>query len=159
MNQKKLARWLKGIILGIGLCGFVAYLYAIPFWGKDIAHNMPEFSYCFWPWLVLVWVTAIPCYLVLFWGWRIAIEISKDNSFSKINAAYLKKIMTAAIADSAIFFVGNITFLVLNMNHPGMVLLSIMFCFAGVAVAVVSAALSHLVEKAAEMKDENASFI
>ncbi len=159
MTQKKLANWLKGIIIGVGLCGFIVYLYVVPFLGKDIVNNMPEFSYCFWPWLVFVWTTAIPCYLVSFWGWRIAIEISKDNSFSTANATNLKKIMIATIADSALFFAGNIIFLFLNMNHPGTLLFSIIVCFAGVAVAVISAALSHLVKKAANLKDENESFI
>jgi hypothetical protein len=64
MNQKKLASWLKGIILGAGLCGLAVCLYVIPFWGKDIVSNMPEFSYCFLPWLIF-----IPQY-----------ESSRDNS-------------------------------------------------------------------------------
>ena len=159
MNQRKLASWLKGIIIAVSLCGLVVYSYVVPFWGEDIVSNMPEFSYCFWPWLIFIWITAIPCYLALFWGWRIATEIGKDNSFSEINAIYLKKIMIAAITDSVVFFAGNITFLFLNMNHPGIVFLSLFVCFAGVVVAVTSAVLSHLVKKAANMKDENESYI
>lgn len=159
MDQKKLANWLKGIIRGVGLCGFVIFLYVIPFWGKDIVNNNPELSYYFWPWLIFIWICAIPCYLVLFWGWGIAVEISKDHSFSEMNATYLKKIMITAIADSALFFGGNIVFLSLNMNHPGIVLLSLIVCTIGGAIGVTSAALSHLVKKAADIKDENDSYI
>jgi len=159
MNQKKLANALKGILITVGLCGLVVYSYLVPFWGKDIVNSMPEFSYCFWPWLILIWITAVPFYLVLFWGWRIATEIGKDNYFSEINATYLKKIMITAITGSVVFFAGNITFLFLNMNHPGIIFLSLIVFFAGVAVAVASAILSHLVLKAANMKYENESFI
>lgn len=41
------------------------------------------------------------------------------------------------------------------MNHPGIFLGSLFIEFAGVAVAVTAAALSHLVQKAAEIQQEN----
>ena len=30
MTQKKLAAWLKGIIIGIGLCGLIVYFAILP---------------------------------------------------------------------------------------------------------------------------------
>ena len=41
------------------------------------------------------------------------------------------------------------------MNHPGVILYSLIVVFAGVAVSVVSAALSHLVLKAALLQEES----
>ena len=41
------------------------------------------------------------------------------------------------------------------MNHPGVLLLSFAVDFAGVAASVFFAALSHLILKAAKMKEEN----
>ena len=46
-------------------------------------------------------------------------------------------------------------FLFLGMNHPGVVLLSLVAVFAGVAVAIAAAALSHLVAKAADLQAES----
>lgn len=159
MSQSKLAKLICALMAGVGLCGLVIYLYVIPVLGWDMCLQMPEFSHCFYPWLVFIWLTAIPCYAVLYYGWKIGVEIGKDNSFSQENAEYLHKIMLMAIIDTAVFFAGNIIFLLLNMNHPGIVLLSLLVCFGGVAVAIIAAALSHLVTKAAQMRTENESYI
>ena len=41
------------------------------------------------------------------------------------------------------------------MSHPGVVLASFVVVFVGVAVAVASAALSHLVKKAAALQEQS----
>ena len=155
MSQKSLSKWLKGIVAGMAACGVIIYLYLIPIWGKDLAEANPEFSYCYFPWLVAILISAIPCFCVLYFGWKISSEIGKDNSFSMKNAAYLKNIAILAALDSAYFFVVNLVFMILGMNHPGIFLLSLMVVFAGVVVTVAAAALSHLVQKAAEIEREN----
>jgi hypothetical protein len=42
-----------------------------------------------------------------------------------------------------------------NISHPGVALASLIVVFFGVAVCVISAALSHLVMKAALLQEEN----
>lgn len=155
MNQLNLSKWLKAIILGTACCGAIIYFYIFPYYGQSVALDNPEFSFCYWPWLCFIWITAIPCYAVLYFSWCISSEIGKDNSFSERNALLLKRISHLAIIDSAIFFVGNVVYLLIGMNHPGIVLFSLIVVFIGIAVAVASAALSHLVLKAAEIRREN----
>lgn len=155
MSQKSLSRWLKGILAGIGVCGAIIYLYFIPDMGKIIAAANPEYAYCYIPWLTMLWISAIPCYMVLYFGWRISSEIGKDNSFSMENARYLKFISMLAIIDSGYFFLANMIFLLLNMSHPGVFLMSLFVEFMGVSVAVAAAGLSHLVKKAADIQNEN----
>ena len=46
----------------------------------------------------------------------------------------------------------NIVLIFLNMSHPGVLIASFVVVFVGVAVAVASAALSHLVKKAAVLQ-------
>lgn len=82
-------------------------------------------------------------------------EIARDNSFSKENARYLKRICMLALLDSVYFFLANLVMLFLDMNHPGILLGSLFVDFAGVAVAVTAAALSHLALKAAKIQQEN----
>jgi hypothetical protein len=155
MNQRNLSRWLKTIVWGTGVCGAILYLFIFPSLGKGIILDYPDFSFCYWPWLILIWVTAIPCYAALIFAWCIANEIGKDNSFSEKNAALLKKIAHLAIFNSAVFFVGNVALFFLGMNHPGILVCSLFVVFAGIAIAVAAASLSHLVQKAAELRNEN----
>ena len=121
MTQKSLSKWLKGIILGITVCGIIIYGFLIPMFGKDLAVENPEFAHCYYPWLVMLWISAIPCCLGLYHGWKITVEIAGDNSLS----------------------------------HPAVLLASLFVDFAGVVVAVMAAALSHLVLKAAKIQQEN----
>lgn len=155
MSQKNLSNWIKGIIAGMAVCGAIIYFYLIPLWGRGVAEAYPEFSYCYIPWLVVLFISAVPCYGALYFGWRIAAEIGKDNSFSKKNALFLKNISILAILDSVYFFGANLVLMILGMNHPGIFLVSLFVVFAGIAVTVAAAVLSHLVQKAADIKEEN----
>ncbi len=155
MTQKSLSRWLKGIIAGIAICGGAIYGGLLPMFGRDLVDANPEFAYCYYPWLAVLWISAIPCYLVLYNGLKITVEIARDNSFSMENACYLKRICMFALADSVYFFIANLVLFFLNMNHPSILLMSLFVDFGGVAVAVTAAALSHLVHKAAEIQQEN----
>ena len=154
MNQIKLSKWLKVIIVGAGICGTIIYFYVFPFWGKDIVASNSDRSLWYWPWLLFLWITSVPCYATLVCGWKIADEIGKDNSFCRKNANLLKLISIFAASDSAFLFIGNIILLLLNMNHPGIVLLAFFVVFAGIAITVTAAALSHLVYKATQISEE-----
>lgn len=155
MKQSSLSKWLKWIIIVVGLCGLFVYIFVIPSLGKSLLSEYPEFAYCYLPWLILIWVTAVPCYVVLAFGWRIAGNIGMDRSFSLENATLLKRIAVLAAADAGFFFVMNIVYLFLNMNHPGILLMSLIVLVVGIAISAVSAALSHLVRKAAELQEQS----
>lgn len=155
MKQKSLSNWLKFIIVGVGICGLIVYALVVPIMGQSIAYEYPESSYCFWPWLIFIWATAVPCYVALVFAWKIAVNIGADRSFSVPNAKYLKWIALSAAADAAFFFIGNLVFFFLSMSHPSVVLFSFIVVFAGVAVSVASAAMSHLVMKAAVLQEQS----
>ena len=160
MSQKNLARWIQGILLGFGAFGLffcigVVYFGIIPIIGKDIVIRNPEFAYMYTPWMVFLLLTAIPCYIFLFFGWKISRNIMDDRSFSQENANYLKRMAYLALGDTVFFFIGNIVLFFLSMNHPGMLLGSLIIDFLGISVSVICAALSHLVQKAYELQAEN----
>ena len=81
-------------------------------------------------------------------------NIGKDRSFSIENARLLKWISGLAAGDAAFFFLGNLLYLLLGWSHPGVMLLSLVAVFVGVAISVAAAALSHLVMKAALQQEE-----
>ncbi|MBO7333790.1 MAG: DUF2975 domain-containing protein [Lachnospiraceae bacterium] len=155
MEQKSLAKWLKFIIIGVGICGLIVYFAVFTSLGRSLVYDNPEFEYCYWPWLIFLWVTAIPCYAVLVLGWKIAANIGNDRSFSFDNAKYCKWISWLALGDTIYFFAGNIVLMFLNMNHPGIILMSFMVDFAGITITVVAAVLSRLIKNAAELKEQN----
>lgn len=155
MEQKHLSKWLKLILIGIGICGLIVYVAVIPMYGLSLRTQYPEFSNRFWPWIIFIWVSGTPCFMVLYFAWKISTNIGKDLSFSEQNASFLKKISILSVADAGFFFVGNVALLLLNMSHPGVVIASFGIAFVGVAVAVVSAVLSHLVKKAAALQEQS----
>lgn len=155
MEQKGLSKWLKAILIGVGICGLIVYFSIIPSYGQMMVRIYPEFAYCYLPWLIFLWATSVPCFTSLFCGWKVATNIGNDRSFSYENARMLKWIAWLAAGDSAFFFIGNIVLLLMGMSHPGIVLLSLLVVFAGVAITVAAAALSHLVMKAAALQTES----
>lgn len=154
MTQAKLANLLKLICIGLGIIGAAVYFYVLPTVGQDWAGDTGCVS-AFWPWLLFLWGTGIPCYASLWQFWGVCSEIKADNSFSEENAVRMKNISLLILGDVGYFFAGNIVFLVLNMNHPGIFLVSLAIDVVGVGIGIAAAALSHLVYKAAILKDEN----
>ena len=155
MKQKTLALWLKIAIVALALIGLAVYAWIIPDMGLTMREAYPEFANRFYPWLIFLTATAIPCYAILVLGWLIARNIGLDRSFSLANARHLRSVAIASGVVSLYFFIGNNVLLFLDMSHPGIVLGSLLFVLAGFALTVASAALSHMVTKAAALQEEN----
>ena len=155
MNQKKLSLWLKAIIIGVGICGLIIYFGILPGFGSTMHAQYPEFASWHWPWLIFLWITAIPCYTILVLAWKIATNIGEDRSFSADNANLLQYIAWLIAGDILFFFLGNAVFFFLSMNHPGILLVSLLICVIGIAIAIPAACLSHLVRKAADLQEQS----
>lgn len=155
MKQKLVLFWLKLFLIVIAICGLALYAFALPALGLKIKAHNPEFSHCFWPWLIFLLISGIPCLAVLALAGKILSAIGKNMAFTMQNAALLKAISILAAADTAFFFAGNLVFLFLNMNHPGILLMSLAVDFAGLTVAALFAVLSQLVRKAAELQEQS----
>lgn len=155
MKQKELAFWLKFIIIGTAVCGGVIYAGIIPHFMKYLVEQNSMLQRNVLPWLISIWISAIPCYIVLLLGWFVASNIGKDNSFSFENARHLKWISYITIMDVIYYFIINGIFLLFDMSHPFVMGIALIVCFVGTAFSVCAAALSHLVIKAAKMKEEN----
>ncbi len=160
MEQKRIEKWLKIMLVGAALCGVLVYGVAIPEAGRSVLLleamlEQDAFSSYYWPWLLFLWATALPCCAAWVCAWKIAGNIGADKSFSRVNAKLLRHIATLAAGDAVFFLVGNVVLLCVNRNHPSVVLVSLLVVFLGAAVAVAAAALSHLVIRAAELQDQS----
>lgn len=155
MEQHILVKWLKLLVIFMVICGVALCAGVLPLEGKELAVKYPEFACCYYPWLVFLWIMAFPCFAALRLAWKIFVNIEKDHSFCMENADYLKNISFLAGADAGILFFGNVLFLLLNMNHPGILLGALLVVVMGVGISVAAAVLSHLVRKAAVLQEQS----
>ena len=107
MNQKSLSNWLKMMIIGVGICGLLICVLVLPMLTKELETLMNEKWVC-WAWLILLWLTSIPCFVALIFSWRIMSNIGNDKSFTKENAGLLKQISGLAIGNAVFLFIWNI---------------------------------------------------
>ena len=152
MNRHTLSRRLHIILIGIALCGLLFYLILLPWL---LRRTLPQNPLTIWAHLIPLWISAIPCYAVLVYGWRIVRNIADDRSFCHENAAHLRTVSTLATIDAAWILLADLLWLLLGLAEGLMLLLSLIIIFIGVAVAVSAAALSHLVLRAAELQEQS----
>ncbi len=118
-----------------------------------IAPN-PQISDMYIPWLVLFIISAIPCYVILYLGWRVAVNIGKDRSFSLENARHIK-LASKIILFDALYFCCECLHVENICESSGVILALVFIVFACVVASVVAAVLSHLVVKAADLQEQS----
>lgn len=155
MFKQSLSKQLKAVIIGMAVCGALIYFWAFPTIGHMLVQSYPETQSYYLPWLIFLWISGIPCYLVLCFMWQIAKSIAENKAFSFENSKRFRKISVLAISDTTFFFVGNIILLLMNMNHPSIVLCSMGVVFAGITIAVISKAFAHLANQAAQLQEQS----
>ena len=141
MKQKKLANWLKVMIVGVGICGALLALLVLPALGKSI--------------MMCSLLTGLPCYIALWCSWQIMSNIANDKSFTVENAEYLKKISFLATVDVVFLLAWNVVLFVLKISDVNVLLVCLLIDFMGVVIAIIFAALSHLVGKAADLQEQS----
>lgn len=154
MSQKSLANWLKIMIVGVGICAALVYALVFPRLGQELEPFASDSSLKML-WLVLVGITAIPCYIALIFSWRIMTNIGNDVSFTMENAKFLHKISILGAADVLYVFLWNIILFALGKNPLVMLMVFLLIAFLGVVITIIFAALAHLVKKAAELQEQS----
>lgn len=155
MKQAEIARWLKGITWGIGIMGAIFFFLLVPVIAGEMRRDYPEAAFLYWPGLMYNFVIAAGCYAILFQFWTVCREIGRDNSFSKENVAAFKRISRLAVVLAVVWFAGLAGLTVMHYMQPGIMLFMIFAIFISFVAAICGAALSHLVFKAYELRQEN----
>ena len=155
MEREELTKWLKIVIVFTGLIGLFLCFIVAPLLGLEMKSMYPEYDYMFWPCLIFIWATGVPFYIALYKGWLICGEIANDNSFCEENVQRLKEISKLALLECILYLAAMIILLALNLLHPSILLMILFIIFVGISIAVMAATISHLVEKARELKEEN----
>ncbi len=155
MEIKKLARLLQMALIGAAVLGIVVFFVAVPIMGQSIAAANPEYAAAFWPWLIFLWLCAVPCFLSLVPGWRVFGRLAQKNAFCTENGEDMKRIARLAFFDTTLFAVGNAVMVAFNWHHPGFMLMALVVCCCGAVIGVVAQVLGMLVLDASAMREEN----
>ena len=75
MDQKRLSKWMKIIVIGAALCGLVVYAFVVPGLADEERTMYPEFENRYLPWLLFLLGTGLPCFAALIPAWMIAADI------------------------------------------------------------------------------------
>ena len=152
MGRVGLVRTLKGVIIFLAVMAAVCYLVIFPQRVQE-AGGMYDMEWIVTPGIAAVSLSAIPVAIALALFWRICTEIGRDNSFCRRNARWLSGIGFCALLDTGYCAVGTVT-IELLVGSP-IWILGMGVCMVGLAIALAAFLLSHLVLRAAELKDEN----
>lgn len=155
MEMKKLARLLQLALIGAAVIGVVVFFVAVPMLGQEMATIYPEYAVAFWPWLIFLWLCAVPCFLSLVPGWRVFGRLAKKNAFCRENGEDMKTIARLAFFDTALFIVGNAVMMGFGWHQPGLMLAALVVCGCGVVIGVVAQVLGVLVLEATNLREEN----
>lgn len=160
MTQTMLSRWLKLVAVVVGAALSVFFALLMP-WLTVVVQHSPYIGYT--PptaahgiaLLAAVDAAAIPCAGALIQFWKIADNIGHDRSFCRENVRHLLAISRYALVCVGWCLVVTAAFTVMGVIHLSFVAAALFLMLAGAAVAVAAAALAHLTEKAARIKEEN----
>lgn len=100
-------------------------------------------------------VSCIPLLAIGVLAWRLFADIGRNRSFSTGNAARLRLVSLFALAEGILFFAAMIVIAALGLLTSGALAVALVITIACFALAIVSATLSHLTRKAAQLQDEN----
>jgi hypothetical protein len=142
-------------VIATAICGLFLFIYVIPSWGGSIINANPEFSGWFRPWLIFAWLVALPCFAILVFVWKVSGSVTQETVFTVLTAKWVKMGAVLLLYAAAFLFIGNVVLLLLDMNHPGILLLSIIADIFAVALALLAAVLSRYLTKAAVLQEES----
>ena len=155
MTQKTFSNLLKASILLALLCCAAVYGLYVPALADECRTMEASLSSLYLPCLIFVELTFLPILIALVLAWRVAGDIGRDNSFSRENARRMKIVSYLALGDVAYFWIGILILGFFGAGSGPATILSFLIGAAGIIIAVCAGALSHLILKAAVLREEN----
>lgn len=155
MKQREMSKYLKAITAGVGLLLLVFVLWFLPLVLRETLMELAGaggyYGVC-----ILVDISALPAAMCLVRFWGICGSIGQDRSFSGENAVRLKRMSQYMLADAVLYTGFLVWFFAAGWyRHAAWLLFPVLLAiFISVTLAVLCAALSHLVQSASEMKEE-----
>ncbi len=152
MNQKSLSQMLRLLVVLVAAAG-AAISARLVRYGYQLCQERGQ-SGLFLPWLIFFLLTLAAVYAALWLAWRMFASIGRDQSFSAENARRLKYMSWLACGDAVAYLLALPVLNAVTSIKPYTVLVLLALSFVGVCLSVACACLSHLVKKAADLKQD-----
>ena len=160
MSSRTLSTLIRIAVIFMGLCGIAICAYFLPSAaGGGSIINPDSMDYEKFrraiPWLIFLWVTALPWFAILGLVWKVAGAVEKEQVFTFKVAKWVKAAAILIFIDCAVFFAVSAVFAVLQMSEPPIAMMAIMATMFGVSIGIAVATLSRYLTKAAVLQKEN----
>jgi hypothetical protein len=144
--------FLRFVVSLIGFAVLTLCIFVLPS-GIRTTHNWTGYR----PILLGMYIPAIPFFFALYQIFTLLNYIDKNKAFSSLSIKALKYIKYCAVSISVLYGVSipYIFSVAQKDDAPGVVLLGLIFTFAPMIVAVISAILQMLLQNAIHLKSEN----
>ncbi len=155
MSQKAVTYWLKAVTISIGLLGLAFFGGATAygfFFKPDYNGPVPEYLRQN---IIAIWITAVFCYVILFFFWKIINEIGKDNSFSLENVKNFKCMAAAGGCIVIEYILRIVVWLIKGELEMIPLTYTLLKIFVFIIFVILCIAMSKLVKNAYEIKQEN----
>ena len=154
MSSKTLRVLVRTAVIIVAVSGLTACFYFLPSFGSNLAVMFPEYAHCYYPWLIFLWLAAAPCFVFLIMIWNLSSVMKRDLVFTHKTARLVKTAAVILFYDVLFFVAGNIVLMLMGMNHPLVLLLSIIIAIFGLVLSVLVALLSRYLTKGAALQEE-----
>jgi len=156
MKKTTMTRLLHAVLIVAVLLAGLFFFAWLPMMGKEMAVADPEFAWAYWPCLIWAWIFALPIFSAVYPAWLVFSSISApEGAFTRLNARCLRTIAILAFADAVIFPAGMVILGFLGAGSGPLTFWTPAVIFACAAVGIAALVLSHLVDDAAEMKEDS----
>ena len=153
MTEKQLCYWIRFIISAIGLLGLGICIGWLPTSLSSAKILIPLTYSEIWIQLIFYWTSAVPCFIVLSFGWKISSIVKEKGLFVYETAKYVNLSAKLLFADMLAFLLGNLVFLFIGNNtFP---FLYFFVAIVGFLFSLLLGILSHYLSKAAFLQEES----
>lgn len=155
MTQSEISKWLKAVTILLAVMGIIFFCIIVPILAVFSRQRYPELAFLFYPGLAYNFAIAVPCYGILYQFWKVCRQIGQNNSFSKENADSFVAMSRFAFFLMIEWFIGILFLAIGGWMKTGALVILIFGSFLSMIITIIAAALSHLVLKAYELRQEN----
>ncbi len=152
MSQKSLSRLLR-LLTAVVAAAMTVMAAVLVRYGRGLCLERGQ-EQLFVPCLIFFFLTLIAAACALILAWRIFASIGRDQSFTRDNARRLRTISWLACGDTLAYLLALPLLALVTRVQPFTVLVLLSIVFAGLCFTVACSCLSHLVQKAADLRQE-----